>query len=105
MAMFTFPVKSFKKFEDPFDKKVPRVKYRFFVETCDVPEGLLDWMNTNPREQNLSTDVSRDIETSLKGKNQSFHLWNRGILFSADKIRYDNKSELVEITLTDENIH
>ncbi len=105
MATITFPVKSFKKFEDPFDKKSPRVKYRFLVKTIDVPVSLLDWMNTNPREQNLSTDVSKDIADSLRGINRSFHLWNRGVLFSADSIRYDNKTENVEMVLTDDSIH
>lgn len=105
MATFSFPVKSFKKFEDPFDNKSSRVKYRFFVKTCDVPLDLLEWMNTNPREQNLSTDVSREIKASLTGINQSFHLWNRGILFSAEDIKYNNKDNNVIMTLSDYDIH
>lgn len=105
MATFTFPVKSFKKFDDPFENGQKRLKYRFYVEVKDVPISLLDWMDTNPREQNLKTDVSKDISQSMRADNQSFHLWNRGILFSADDISYDNKTKMATLILTDKNIH
>ena len=62
-------------------------------------------METNPREQNLKTDVSKEIEQSLKADNHSFHLWNRGILFSADEVSYDNKSKTATMSLSDKNIH
>lgn len=105
MATFTFPVKSFKKFDDPFKDSSQKTKYRFYVEVCDVPKELLEWMETNPREQNLNTDVSREIKQSLIANNQSFHLWNRGILFSVNSISYDNKTCNVTMSLTDEKLH
>ncbi len=105
MATFTFPVKSFKKFDDPFEDGTKRIKYRFYVEVKDVPATLLDWMGTNPREQNLKTDVSKEIKQSLTSDNHSFHLWNRGVLFSADDISYDNKTKLVTMDFTDETKH
>lgn len=105
MATFTFPVKSFKRFDDPFVNGKSKIKYRFYVEIKDVPSDLLDWMETNPREQNLKTDVSRDIAQSLRADNRSFHLWNRGVLFSADAVTYDNKTKLVDIVFTDKALH
>lgn len=105
MTNFTFPVKSFKRFDDPFDNGQKRLKYRFYVEVKDVPAELLDWMETNPREQNLKTDVSKEIEQSLKADNRSFHLWNRGILFSVDEVSYDNKSKTATMSLSDKSIH
>lgn len=105
MATFTFPVKSFKRFDDPFKNGTSKTKYRFYVEVRDVPKELLEWMNTNPREQNLNTDVSKEIRQSLVANNQSFHLWNRGILFSANSITFDNKNSCVTMTLSDEKLH
>ena len=70
MATFTFPVKSFKRFDDPFKNGTSKTKYRFYVEVRDVPKELLEWMNTNPREQNLNTDVSKEIRQSLVANNQ-----------------------------------
>lgn len=105
MTTFTFPVKSFKRFDDPFDNGRSRTKYRFYVEIKDVPCGLLDWMETNPREQNLKTDVSKEIDQSLRADNHSFHLWNRGMLFSAEEVLYDNKSKLATLSFSDKSIH
>lgn len=105
MASFTFPVKSFKRFDDPQSNFLYRVKYRFYVEAKSVPKELLEWMETNPREQNLSTDVARDITASLKSNDRSFHLWNRGVLFSADEVSYDNKTLNVTVQFTNPQIH
>ncbi len=105
MTNFTFPVKSFRRFDEPQQGISPRTKFRFYVEVRHVPKELLDWMETNPREQNLKTDVAREIAESLKGDNKSFHLWNRGILFSADDATYDNKTGMATIVLSDPLIH
>lgn len=105
MEKFTFYVKSFKRLEEPFDGNSQRTKYRFYVEVKNVPEGLLNWMDTNPREQKLTTGVAKQIKDSLNEDNRSFHLWNRGILFSADDISYDNKTCMVTLSFTDPKCH
>lgn len=105
MQKFTFYVKSFKRLEEPFEGNLQRTKYRFYVEVKNVPEELLDWMETNPREQKLTTDVAKQIKDSLNEDNRSFHLWNRGILFSAEEITYDNKTGMATMTFTDPNCH
>ncbi len=105
MEKFTFYVKSFKRLEEPFDGNSQRTKYRFYVEVKNVPEGLLNWMDTNPREQKLTTGVAKQIKDSLNEDNRSFHLWNRGILFSADDISYDNKTCMATLSFTDPKCH
>ncbi len=105
MQKFTFYVKSFKRLEEPFEGNFQRTKYRFYTEVKNVPEGLLNWMDTNPREQKLTTDVAKQIKDSLNEDNRSFHLWNRGILFSADDISYDNKTSMATLTFTDPKCH
>ncbi len=105
MTKFTFPVKSFKRFDEPHQGISSRTKYRFYVEVKDVPAELMEWMDTNPREQKLSTDVAKDILASLQTDNKSFHLWNRGILLSADEITFDNKTSQATLIMLDPRIH
>lgn len=111
MTKFVIPALQFKKFTDPFTllSDSPEIshptKYRFYVKTSDVPESLLEWMATNPREQNLKTSVSKAIRNSLEDNNKSFHLWNRGILLSAAKITFDNRSNLAAIYFEDPAAH
>ena len=62
-------------------------------------------METNPRSQNLNTSVGKAICASLLENNKSFHLWNRGILLSAEKISFDNRSNLATIYLEDPDVH
>lgn len=105
MLKLTFPVKSFRRLDDPFNPDDFKKKYRFYVNTKDVPEALQDWMETNPREQKLTTDVAEAIRGALREDNRSFHLWNRGILLSAEAIEYDNKSNFATISLSDPQKH
>ena len=109
MTKLIIPAKSFRKFEDPFaqgDQANRPVKYRFYANVADIPEELLNWMNTNPRDQNLDTDTSRAIRASLlDDQTPYFHLWNRGILISAAKVTFDNRKNLAELFLDDEQIH
>lgn len=104
---FTFEIeaKSFKRFDDPYLNKNDRVKYRFYANVKDIPNEIEDWMETNPRFQKLTTDVSRAIRDSLLDTNDNFHLLNRGILLSAESVTYDNNSKKAKVTLTDDKLH
>ena len=108
METLTVPAKEFKHFKDPYDPKGSQGrpdKYRFYVDVRDVPAELENWMDTNPRDQNLETNVARAIRGSLLEDNKSFHLWNRGILLSASKVVYDNRSGLAHITFENPQVH
>ncbi|TJX12673.1 AIPR protein [Tissierella creatinini] len=100
-----FPVKSFKRFDNPYNSKENTAKYQFFVNAKDVPNELEFWLDVNPREQKLNTDVSRDIRNSLLSEDKIFHLLNRGILISAEEISYDNKTNCIELVLSDNQRH
>ena len=96
--------KSFKKMECPNDDSGEgRAKYVCYVQCSSIPDELLNWMSTNPREQKMSTNVARKISDGLINKN--FHELNRGILMSVDSIVYDNKTNKVDIELTDPDRH
>lgn len=109
MTKLTIPAKDFRRFDDPFAKERDEdrpIKYRFYARVADVPSELLDWMDTNPRDQNLNTDTSRAIRESLLDDDiPYFHLWNHGILISAAKVTFDNRKDVAEIFLEDSRIH
>ncbi len=109
-SKMVFSVKQLKRFTDPFvkikgEERANPIKYRFYVQTNDLPRDLLDWMQTNPREQNTNTDVAKAIRASLLNANREFHLWNRGILLSADEVVFDTRTGIISITMTDPEIH
>lgn len=104
MTKFTMPVKqsSFRKLDDPFENTETK-KYLFYVNINDVPEGIP--MATNPRDQNVRTAVATAIKDSLLSNDGYFHLKNRGIVISADKVHYNNQKEEVTLTFSDDSIH
>lgn len=104
MAEIKLKARSFKKMEDPIDRKGGHVKYVCYAKANTIPDEILDWMETNPRQQNMKTTVAQNIINSLK-INENFHELNRGIVLSADEVSYDNKEELVKIVLNDIAIH
>jgi len=61
-------------------------------------------MKTNPRKQKTTTDVAKQIEKSL-AENENFHKLNRGIVYSAEDVLYDNKTDTVELILENPDIH
>ncbi|MCL2798268.1 MAG: AIPR family protein [Firmicutes bacterium] len=99
------PVKSFKRFENPYNPKDTPAKYQFFMNTLDVPRELENWLDVNPREQKLNTDVARAILESLNSFDDNFHLLNRGLLIAADEISYDNQSCTINLVLSDIGKH
>lgn len=109
MTKLVIPAKNFRRFDDPYTEGTQTsgpTKYRFYASVADIPEVLLDWMETNPRDQNLKTDTAKAIIASLENDSLPyFHLWNRGILISADRITYDNRSGNAEIYLDTPSQH
>ncbi len=105
-VFMSFPVKSFKRFANPYDERAEAAKYQCFVNAKDIPEELEEWMDVNPREQNLGTEVSKSIKQSLlDAGNENFHLLNRGLLISVEKITFSNKTDFVDIVLSDPEKH
>ncbi|WP_225745006.1 AIPR family protein [Marinilactibacillus sp. Marseille-P9653] len=95
------PVCGFRKLEDPFVTKYN--KYFTYVHVKDIPADLP--MMTNPREQNLNTDVAKAIKNSLTSGEQQFHKRNRGILLSVDSIHFNNKTDKMTLVFKDLNVH
>lgn len=104
MEQFQLKAQSFKKMEDPVNKKSGRVKYVCYVQANSVPMEFDNWMLTNPREQKMTTNVANKIIDSLE-QNQNFHELNRGILMSVNSIIYDNQKNLITLNMEDPEIH
>lgn len=102
---FKFNVKSFKRMENPYDVKWDRTKYVCYVNARVIPLEFEQWMETNPREQKLTTNVAKAIQDSLSNNHKDFHELNRGIVMSASKVSYDNQTKEITMEFEDESIH
>lgn len=103
MTKLVMKAKEFKKMNDPTGE-LDHVKYVCYVQANTIPEQIQDWMDTNPRDQKMSTTVATNVVESIKERND-FHELNRGILISAEDVSYDNKKNIVEIEFTQPDIH
>lgn len=104
MPKFTMHAREFKTMRDPNRKPYGHVKYICYLDTATIPKELRGWSNTNPRDQKMTTDVAKTIIDSL-AENDDFHELNRGLLFSVESVHYDNRTELLTIELTNNDIH
>lgn len=103
---FNIPVESFRKIPNPY-KEGPSSVSQMYTAICDVkdlPEDLINWMETNPRKQNTNSGVAKKIRASLvEGKD--FHLLNRGILLSANDVTFNNYDGTMKLVFTDKEYH
>ncbi len=104
MAKLVFQAEQFKKMADPVNANGKQIKYVCYAQAKSIPQEIDNWMDTNPREQKMSTNVAKAIKDSLLN-NSNFHELNRGILLSAESIDYDNQKKNVTIVLSDAAKH
>lgn len=105
--VYSFKVKSFRKFFSPYGEYDESIRspvvYECYVEIKDLPNNFP--MHTNPREQNLKTKVSRNIQESLNADENNFHIKNRGIVISAADVKFNTQKSEVIITMDDLEVH
>lgn len=104
MAKLTFTAEQFKKMADPVNPSSKHIKYVCYTQADTIPQEIENWMQTNPREQKMTTNVAKTINDSLQ-ENMNFHELNRGILLSAESVEYDNQKKIVTIIFTDPDKH
>ena len=110
METITIPVKSYTEMKSPFDSDTRPSKVRFFVRLTDVPNALINWMSTNPREQKLTSPVAKAISASIREDSRDFHIKNRGILLAAKAVHFEPSKEAdgegtASIAFERENLH
>ena len=78
-----------------------------YIAICDVKDLPGDFpMETNPREQKMTTNVAKKIKESLLNTSElDFYLLNRGILLSAKDVSYSNYSNEITICFEDLEVH
>ena len=104
MTQLKLKAKEFKKMADPNYPKGKHIKYVCYVQANSIPQEMSDWMETNPREQKMTTNVANKIKDSLRD-NEYFHELNRGILISSLSTVWDNKTEELIISFDNPEIH
>lgn len=108
MKELNFKTKCFRKVPNPFyNSEDFTSNSEMYVMICDVKDIPKDIpMDTNPREQKLTTGVAKKIRASLTSEiSSNFYLLNRGLTISAKSVKYDNKNDLVTIEFEDYNVH
>ena len=99
-------VDSFRKIPNPY-KEGPGSASQMYAAMCDVknvPEELLNWMETNPRKQNIRSGVAKKIQMSLI-EGRDFHLLNRGLLLSAQDVAYSNYDNTLKLVFSNPEYH
>lgn len=99
---------SFRKVPNPYRKaEFGEKEATMYIAICDVkqlPDNIP--MQTNPREQKLTTNVAKRIKTSLLDRSElNFYLLNRGILLSAKEVSFNNYSNTLSIVFEDFDVH
>lgn len=98
----TFRVQSFRRIPNPYLKSEEGEKSaEMYIAICDVKDIPDNFpMETNPREQKMTTAVAKKIKESLLNTSElDFYLLNRGILLSAKEVSYSNYSNELTISL------
>lgn len=104
----TFKVQSFRRIPNPYLKSEDGEKSaEMYIAICDVKDIPDDFpMDTNPREQKMTTNVAKKIKESLLNTGElDFYLLNRGILLSAKDVSYSNYSNEITISFEDCEVH
>lgn len=104
----TFKVQSFRRIPNPYLKSEDGEKgAEMYIAICDVkdiPDNIP--METNPREQKMTTNVAKKIKDSLLDSGElNFYLLNRGLLLSAKTVSYNNYSGELTVSFEDFEVH
>lgn len=103
-----FKVQSFRKIPNPYlaseEGSKEAAMYIAISDVKDLPDTIP--METNPREQKLTTNVAKKIKASLLNQNElDFYLLNRGLLLSAKEVTFNNYANEVTVVFEDLEVH
>ena len=63
------------------------------------------WARVNPRGRKLASPVMEAVERTWIEHPTEFYRINRGIVLSAESVKWDKEAKIVEIVFTDRNRH
>ena len=93
----------FNRLPSPLEKS-HNIKNYYALVGADDFFNLEGWRRINVRDPKSFGRIPNRIKESLREK-ELFCLINRGIILSAKDVRFDNKTDLVEIDLDDPSVH
>ncbi len=96
---YSIPVlsESVRTFKDPNNSKIRLI--HAYVDVSTLPKDLP--LDADPRRPKEKGEVPKRILSSLQTLDGRFHLLNRGITISCERAEYDNKSNVLEISIPD----
>lgn len=80
------------------------IKNYYAIVDVDTIFNIAGWREINVRDPKGSGYVPNQIRTSLL-QEQSFFLINRGLAISAESVHHDNKSDTLQIAVSDNQVH
>ncbi len=101
-TLVKFPATSFRRIMGPNDDLGGRM-YIAIINVKDIPEALDDWRKLNPRDPKITSGVALKIKSTLEDNPEAFLFKNRGLTLMVEKIDFDNKTNTVNIEMTDKN--
>ena len=106
--VLSFRAQSFRRIPNPYlQSEAGERGAEMYIAICDVkdlPDNIP--METNPREQKMTTNVAKKIKESLLNTSElDFYLLNRGILLSAKDVSFSSYSNVLTVTFEDFEVH
>lgn len=100
---FSIPVESFRHLDTPFAKSGYR-DYFSVISVKNLPD-FSSWRRINVRDPKLSGGVPDKISAGFREKPDLFLFMNRGIVLAAHSVSFDNKTNVLNVTMTDPELH
>lgn len=103
-TLIKMPVVSFRRIENPLEKDGKKMNIAV-VRISDLAADLEQWRKINPRDPSTTSGVAKKIAQSLESNPRGFFFKNRGITLMAERVEFDNKTNLLELELSDLSKH
>ena len=95
----TFKAKAIRTITSPSDPKI--TTYMVLVNFRDLPSGMS--LEVNPRKPKMNTSVARQLISAVKANdNINFDINNRGIVVTAQSVKYNTSSSEVTVDFADD---
>lgn len=110
VTVLRIKVAGFKPHPNPYGEQDGQ-QYSFkILANADLPasmgQNFMDeWMKVNPREQKLTGPIMNAIEDTWRDNPKEFFRVNRGLVVSAESVKFDAESGIAEITFSDIKRH